>query len=80
MSFKKRLLSYITATGGETWLREVEWLESPFSQANSIIPYIDTGIFPSWDVPFEMSATITKTSANRICTFNINSIVKFILS
>lgn len=66
MSFKKRLLSYITATGGETWLREVEWLESPFSQADSIVPYIDTGIFPSWDVPFEMSATITKTSANRI--------------
>lgn len=66
MSFKKRLLSYITTTGGETWLREVEWLQNPYSQANSIVPYIDTGVFPSWDVPFEMSATITKTTANRI--------------
>ena len=66
MNFKKRLLSYITAGTGEPWLKEVEWLENPNSQADSIIPYIDTGIFPSWDVPFEMSATITKTLANRI--------------
>lgn len=66
MSFKKRLLSYITAGTGEPWLREVEWLQNPYSQTDNITPYIDTEIFPSWDVPFEMSATITKTTANRI--------------
>ena len=66
MSFKKRLLSYITAGTGEPWLKEVEYLQNPYSQADSITPYIDTGVFPSWDVPFEMSATITKTTANRI--------------
>ena len=65
MNFKKRLLSYITAGTGEPWLKEVEWLQNPYSQANSIIPRIDTDIFPSWDVPFEMSATITKTQGNR---------------
>jgi len=66
MSLKKRLLSCLFTTTYEPWLTEVEWLENPFSQANSINPYINTGILPSWDVPFEMTATITKTSNNRI--------------
>ena len=66
MNLKKKLLNCLFTGVSAPWLTEIEWLENPISQANSIIPYIDTGIFPSWDIPFEMSATITKTSANRI--------------
>jgi len=66
MSLKKKLLNCLFTGTYAPWLTEVEWLENPFSQADSIVPYIDTGIFPSWDLPFEMSATITKTSANRM--------------
>lgn len=67
MSLRKKLLTFLwVKQGGAKWLTEVEWLQSPYSQADNIVPYIDTGVLPSWDVPFEMTATITKTANNRI--------------
>lgn len=65
MSFKKRLLSYLKAAPSMPWLTEVECLQNDYSQANNSVPYIDTEVKASWDVPFELVATVTKTSANR---------------
>lgn len=65
MSFKKRLLSYLKAAPSMPWLTEVECLQNDYSQANNSTPYIDTEVKASWDLPFELVATVTKTSANR---------------
>ena len=66
MSIKDRFLSYMKASPSMPWLTEVEWLHNDYDYSSGSVPYIDTGIKNNWDVPFEMSATITKTSANRI--------------
>ena len=65
MSLKNKFLSYLKAAPSMPWLTEVEYLQNDYSQANNSVPYIDTEVKASWDVPFELVATVTKTSANR---------------
>lgn len=66
MNLRKKLLTFLWAKpSGAKWLTEVECLANNFSVADGYRPYIDTGVQASWDVPFEIVATITKTSANR---------------
>lgn len=66
MNLRKKLLTFLWAKpSGAKWLTEVENLDNNYSQADNLVPYIDTGVEASWDVPFELVATVTKTSANR---------------
>lgn len=66
MNLRKKLLTFLWAKpSGAKWLTEVECLANNYSQANNLVPYIDTGVEASWDEPFEIVATVTKTSANR---------------
>lgn len=65
MNLRKKLLTFLWTKPSIKWLREVESLANNYSQADNLVPYIDTGVEASWDEPFEMVATVTKTSANR---------------
>lgn len=80
MNLRKKLLTFLwtTTPSGAKWLTEVECLTNNFSVEDGYRPYIDTGVEASWDVPFEIVATITKTSENRcILTGNYSNQLTF---
>lgn len=63
---RKKLAAILAAPKGAPYFCDVEYLESNYDTENNKVPYIDAGIIASWDEDFEFSATITKTTANRI--------------
>ena len=66
MSIKSKYIDLLKSSIEMPYITEVEWLHNDYDGASSSVPYINTGIIANWDLPFEMTATVTKTTANRI--------------